>query len=30
MDEKYGEGNYKTGTDTEFSKIKKWGDRSFE
>ena len=29
LDNKYGKGNYRTGTDTEFSKIKKWCDRSF-
>jgi len=25
MDEKYGEGNYETGPDLEYNKIKKWG-----
>jgi len=30
MDEKYGEGNYKTGPKTEYNQIKKWGDRAFE
>ncbi|WP_059171344.1 polymorphic toxin-type HINT domain-containing protein [Bacillus sp. FJAT-27445] len=30
MDDKYGPGNYKTGPDSEFNKIKKWGDRAFE
>ncbi|NUF49913.1 RHS repeat domain-containing protein [Gilliamella sp. ESL0250] len=29
MNKKYGKGNYDTTTNTEFSKIKKWGDRSF-
>ena len=29
-DEKYGPGNYKTGPNSEYSEIKKWGDRSFE
>ena len=29
LDEKYGKGNYKKGADSEFSKIQKWGDRSF-
>lgn len=29
MNEKYGEGNYKTGSETEHSRIKKWADRSF-
>jgi hypothetical protein len=28
-DAKYGEGNYKTGPGSEFSKIKKWVDKSF-
>jgi RHS repeat-associated protein len=27
--EKYGKGNYPTGPGSEFSKIRKWGDRSF-
>ena len=30
MDEKYGKGNYKTGPNSEYNKIKKWGDRGFE
>jgi hypothetical protein len=30
MDKKYGEGNYDKGTNTEFNKIQKWADRSFE
>ena len=30
LDEKYGKGNYPTGPGSEFSKIKKWGDRAFE
>ena len=30
LDDKYGEGNWKKGTNTEYSKIQKWGDRSFE
>jgi hypothetical protein len=30
LDEKYGEGNYEKGAKSEFSKIQKWGDRSFE
>ena len=31
MDEKYGKGNWnETGPGSEFNKIKKWGDRSFE
>lgn len=30
MDEKYGAGNYKKGATSEFSKIQKWADRSFE
>ncbi|MFM7852549.1 MAG: hypothetical protein ACKO96_11695 [Flammeovirgaceae bacterium] len=30
LDEKYGKGNYQTGPTSEFSKIKKWGDRAFE
>jgi hypothetical protein len=30
LDEKYGVGNYPTGPGSEFSKIKKWGDRAFE
>jgi hypothetical protein len=29
LDEKYGKGNYEKGPDSEFSKIQKWGDRSF-
>ena len=29
-DDKYGAGNYPTGPGSEFSKIKKWGDRAFE
>lgn len=30
LDEKYGRGNYPTGPGSEFSKVKKWGDRAFE
>jgi len=30
MEEKYGKDNYKTGPDSEYNKIKKWGDRGFE
>ncbi len=30
LDEKYGPGNYDTGPGSEFSQIKKWGDRAFE
>ena len=30
LDDKYGAGNYPTGPGSEFSKIKKWGDRAFE
>ena len=30
LDAKYGKGNYPTGPGSEFSKIKKWGDRAFE
>ncbi len=30
LDGKYGSGNYPTGPGSEFSKIKKWGDRAFE
>ncbi len=30
LDSKYGEGNYSTKSQTEFAKIKKWGDRAFE
>ncbi len=29
LDKKYGPGHYKKGTDSEFNKIKKWGDRSW-
>jgi len=29
MDEKYGEGNYDKGPNTEYNKIRKWGDRGF-
>jgi hypothetical protein len=29
LGEKYGKGNYPTGPGSEFSKIKKWGDRAF-
>ena len=29
-DERYGEGNYSTKSQTEFSKIQQWGDRGFE
>lgn len=30
LDDRYGPGNYPTGRGSEFSKIKKWGDRAFE
>jgi len=30
LDAKYGKGNYPTGPGSEYSKIKKWGDRAFE
>ena len=30
LDKKYGGQNYKTGPGTEYNKIQKWGDRSFE
>jgi RHS repeat-associated protein len=30
LDEKYGQGNWTKGGGSEFSKIQKWGDRSFE
>lgn len=30
LDDKYGAGNYRTGPGSEYSKIKKWGDRAFE
>ena len=30
MEEQYGKGNYDKGPRSEFNKIKKWGDRSFE
>lgn len=30
LDKKYGAGNYSTKSNTEFSKIKKWGDRAFQ
>ena len=30
LDDKYGAGNYPAGPGSEFSKIKKWGDRAFE
>jgi hypothetical protein len=30
LDKKYGKGNYSTKSQTEYSKIKKWGDRAFE
>ena len=29
MNNKYGKGNWEKGTNSQFSKIKKWGDRSF-
>lgn len=29
-DEKFGEGNYKTGPASDYNKIKKWGDRAFK
>lgn len=30
LDDKYGAENYPTGPGSEFSKIKRWGDRAFE
>lgn len=30
LDEKYGKGCYPTGPGSEYSKIRKWGDRAFE
>ncbi|MES2728431.1 MAG: hypothetical protein V4643_15080 [Bacteroidota bacterium] len=30
LDEKYGKGNYSTKSNTEYSKIAKWGNRAFE
>jgi RHS repeat-associated protein len=30
LDNKYGRGNYSTKSNTEYSKIKKWGDRAFQ
>ena len=30
LDDEYGSGNYDKGPGSEFNKIKKWGDRSFE
>jgi hypothetical protein len=30
MDQKYGAGNYETGPSSEYSKIKKFGDRGFK
>ena len=30
MDKKYGEGNYKTGPNSEYSKLKRYADRHFE
>ncbi len=30
LDDKYGAGGYPTGPGSEFSRIKKWGDRAFE
>ena len=30
MDEKYGKDNYEKGPNSEFNKLKKWGDRGFE
>ena len=30
LDDKYGAGNYPTGSGSELNKIKKWGDRAFE
>jgi hypothetical protein len=30
MDDKYGAGNYDTGPASEFSKLKKYGDRHFQ
>lgn len=29
-DEHFGKGNYKTGPGSDYSKIKKWGDRGFK
>ena len=29
LDNKYGKGNYDKGPNTEFNKIRKWGDRAF-
>lgn len=29
MNDKYGNNNYKTGSESEYSQIKKWADRSF-
>jgi len=30
LNEKYGPGNYKKGSSSDFNKIRKWGDRSFD
>jgi len=30
LDQRYGRGNWRKGAGTEHSRIKKWGDRSFE
>lgn len=30
MDQRYGKGNYKTGVNSDYNKIKKRGDRAFE
>lgn len=30
LDKKYGKDNYKTGPNSEYNKLKKWGDRGFE
>ncbi len=30
LDEKYGPGSWKKGSNTEFNKIRKWADRAFE
>ena len=30
LDERYGENNYPKGPTSDFNKIKKWGDRTFE
>ena len=30
MDKKYGKGNWKEGSNSEYNKLRKWGDRGFE